>query len=185
MGPGRRYHTDAHHGINGYNNSLAMDFALRAIAAQPLDYLKTVGEGVMLTFIATDRSESYLSLHFTTAPYVTSLTPSMTRDLKLYAHAAQNTHVHQPWAFLMFVYQLPVWFPGIAFFAVVAAGLVLLIMRRRGSGGYAALAWAVAAVNLVVPVAAHELDYRYAISAVPFACLALALSFRRTPDPGR
>jgi hypothetical protein len=31
-------------------------------------------------------------------------------------------------------------------------------------------------VNLVVPIAAHELDYRYALSAVPFACLALGLT---------
>jgi hypothetical protein len=36
-------------------------------------------------------------------------------------------------------------------------------------------------VNLVLPIAAHELDYRYAISAVPFACLALGLTFVRKP----
>ncbi|HEX2819623.1 MAG TPA: hypothetical protein VHO07_05590, partial [Streptosporangiaceae bacterium] len=53
---------------------------------------------------------------------------------------------------------------------------VLLIARWRGWGKYAGLAWAVAVVNLVVPIAAHELDYRYALSAVPFACLALGLA---------
>src|SRR6202044_1924627 len=37
----------------------------------------------------------------------------------------------------------------------------------------------VAVVNLVVPIAAHELDYRYALSAVPFACLAFGLTFGR------
>jgi hypothetical protein len=35
----------------------------------------------------------------------------------------------------------------------------------------------------VVPIAAHELDYRYAISAVPFACLALGLVCIRRPAP--
>jgi hypothetical protein len=60
-------------------------------------------------------------------------------------------------------------------------GLVLLIRRWRGWGRYAFLAWGVAAVNLVLPIAAHELDYRYAISAVPFACLALGLTFIRKP----
>jgi hypothetical protein len=83
----------------------------------------------------------------------------------------------------MFLYQLPVWFPGIVFFGVMASGLVLLIRRWRGWGRYAALAWGVAIVNLVVPIAAHELDYRYAISAVPFACLALGLVFIRKPAP--
>ena len=43
----------------------------RTILDPPLDYLKTVGEGVFLTFFATDRSESYLSDHFTVAPHVT------------------------------------------------------------------------------------------------------------------
>ena len=73
--PGTRH--DAHPGINAYNNKLAMQFAERAIQAQPLDYLKTVGEGVFLTFFATDRSESYLSDHFTVAPHVTTLAPYM------------------------------------------------------------------------------------------------------------
>src|SRR5881396_612345 len=86
-------------------------------------------------------------------------------------------------AYFVFLYQLPVWFPGWVFFLVMASGLVLLIRRWRGPGRYAALAWGVAVVNLVLPIAAHELDYRYAISAVPFACLALGLTFVRKPAP--
>jgi len=141
-----------------------------------------VGEGVFLTFFATDRSEVYLSDHFTVAPHVTTLAPYMKHDEARYAHTTANTHVVQPWAFFMFWYQLPVWFPGWAFFAVVVGGLVLLIARwRRGWGKYAGLAWAVGVVNLVVPIAAHELDYRYALSAVPFACLALGLAFLPKP----
>ena len=81
----------------------------------------------------------------------------------------------------MFLYQLPVWFPGWVFFGVVMAGLVLLIRRWRGWGMYAGLAWGVAVVNLVVPIAAVELDYRYALSAVPFACLAFGLACIKKP----
>ena len=66
----------------------------------------------------------------------------------------------------------------------MAAGLVLLIRRWRGWGACAALAWGVAVVNLVVPIAAVEPDYRYALSAVPFACLALGLACIRKPAPG-
>ena len=178
------YQTDAHPGENTYNNNLAMQFAERAILAQPLDYLKTVGREVMLTFLASDRPETYLSDHFTVAPHVTTLQPYMIHDEKAYAHTTQNTHVHQPWAYLMFWYQLPVWFPGWLFLAVFLAGLGWLIARWRGWGVYAALAWGVGIVNLVVPIAAHELDYRYALSAVPFACLALGLALNRKPAPG-
>ncbi len=181
---GAWYQTDAHPGINAYNNKLATQFAERAILAQPLDYLKTVGEGVFLTFFATDRSESYLSDHFTVAPHVTRPALYMQHDEAGYAHTTSNTHVVQPWAFFMSVYQLPVWFPGWAFFLVMAAGLVLLIRRWRGWGATAALAWGVAVVNLVVPIATVEPDYRYALSAVPFACLALGLACIRKPGPG-
>ncbi len=179
--PGAWWRHDAHPGVNAYNNKLALAFAERAIEAQPLDYLKTVGEGVFLTFFATDRSESYLSDHFTVAPHVTTLAPYMKSFEYRYAHTTSNTHVVQPWAFFMFWYQMPVWFPGVVFCAVLVAGLVLLIRRWRGWGVYAGLAWGVAVVNLVVPIAAHELDYRYALSAVPFACLALGLACIKKP----
>jgi len=179
--PGAWYRHDAHPGINAYNNKLATQFAERAILAQPLDYLKTVGKEVFLTFFATDRSESYLSDHFTVAPHVTTLAPYMKSYEYRYAHTTSNTHVVQPWAYFMFLYQMPVWFPGVVFCAVMVAGLVLLIRRWRGLGVYAGLAWGVAVVNLVVPIAAVELDYRYALSAVPFACLALGLACIRKP----
>ena len=181
---GAWYQHDAHPGINAYNNKLAMQFTARAIEAQPLDYAKTVGEGVFLTFFATDRSQTYLSDHFTVAPHVTTLAPYMKSDEHKYAHTTSNTHVVRPWAFFMFIYQLPVWFPGVVFFAVVVAGLVLLIRRWRGWGRYAGLAWGVAVVNLVLPIAAAELDYRYALSAVPFACLALGLVCIGKPAAG-
>jgi hypothetical protein len=133
----------------------------------------------MVTFLGTDRSQSYLSDHFTVAPHVSTLAPYMKSFEWRYAHTTQNTHVHQPWAYLMFWYQLPVWFPGVAFLAVFAIGLGALLKRWRGWGVYAALAWGVGIVNLVLPIAAHELDYRYALSAVPFACLALGLALNR------
>ncbi len=179
------YRHDAHPGINAYNNNLAMQFAERAIAAQPLDYLKTVGKEVYLTFFASDRPQNYLAMHFTVAPHVNKLAFYMRYWENRYAHARSNTHVVQPWAYFMFLYQAPVWFPGWVFFLVMASGLVLVIRRWRGWGRYAALAWGVAVVNLVLPIAAHEMDYRYAISAVPFACLALGLACIRKPAPGQ
>jgi hypothetical protein len=181
---GAWYRVDAHPGVNTYNNKLAMQFAERAILAQPVDYLKTVGKEVLETFFATDRPTDYLAMQFTVAPHVNPEAAYMRYWENRYAHAKSNTHVVQPWAYFMFWYQQPVWFPGWVFFLVMVGGLVLLIRRWRGWGRYAALAWGVAIVNLVLPIAAHELDYRYAISAVPFACLALGLTFIRKPPPG-
>ncbi|HEY1627528.1 MAG TPA: hypothetical protein VGG16_27430 [Streptosporangiaceae bacterium] len=180
------YEHDAHPGVNAYNDKLAMQFAERAILAQPLDYLKTVGEGVFLTFFATDRPNDYLSDHFTVQPHVHGLAHWMYFWENKYAHTEENTHPHQPWAYLMFWYQSPVWFPGWVFCALFLLGFGFIVKRwRRGWGQYAALAWTVGVVNLVVPIAAHELDYRYALSSVPFACLAFALALNRKPAPGQ
>ncbi len=181
---GAWYRVDAHPGVNSYNNKLAMRFAERAIAAQPGAYLKTVGKEVLETFFTTDRQTDYLAMQFTVTPHVNPEAPYMAYWENRYAYTKENTHLHQPWAYLVFLYQEPVWFPGAVFFFVVVAGLVLLIRRWRGWGRYAFLAWGVAIVNLVLPIAAHELDYRYAISAVPFACVALGLTFIRRPVSG-
>jgi hypothetical protein len=88
----------------------------------------------------------------------------------------------------MFLYQEPVYFPGIVFFGVVIAGFVGLIRKRRqwGWGGPAVLPWALAAVSLVLPALLKESLYRYAMVAIPLACLAAGLGFvrqRQQPSP--
>jgi len=176
---GSWYQHDAHPGVTAYNNSLGTRFALDAIRAQPLGYLKVVARDVMLTFAATDRPETFLSLHFITTPHVATLSHREMAFLGSYAHTTSNTTAVQPWAFFMLEYQLPVYFPGVVFFLVLVAGLAGVIRSWRRWGGAAALPWAAAAINIVVPVALHEYDYRYAISAVPLACLAAGLAFAR------
>ena len=182
--PGTWYMTGAHPGINARNNSRAQQFALAAIMAQPLDYLKVTAKEVLLTFVATDKTSSFLTLHFTEAPHVTHLSPYMKRSLHAYGHTTRNTHAVQPWAFLMYIYQLPVYLPGLAFLLVMLAGLAGVARNWRRWGGPAALPWVLALFDLVVPVALVEYDYRYAISAVPLACLAAGLVFiRQRPVP--
>jgi hypothetical protein len=179
--PDAWYRTDAHPGVNGYNNKLGEQFAIRAVEAQPLAYLKAVGEGVMLTFLDTDRSSSYLSMYFSPGPHVTKLAAYQRHDENLYAHTTRNTHAVQPWAFFMFLYQSPVYFTGIAFFLVMLVGLVGVIRHWRRWGAFAVLPWAVAFIDLVVPIALADRSYRYAISGVPLACLALGLAVARRP----
>ncbi len=181
---------DAHPGINAYNNKLAMRFAIDAIKAQPLDYLRVTGRDVMLTFLATDRPQSILALDFTTKPDLATLPPNYIRDLQRYAHTSSNTHPVQPYAYLLLFYQLPVYFPGFAYFLVITAGLVGVVRswwrRRRPEAGLipwtiVALPWSFAVIIIVVAPALHEYLYRYAISAVPVACLAAGLAFVRRP----
>ena len=180
---------DAHPGFNSYNSKLAMRFAILAIKAQPLDYILTSARDEMLVFLGTDRPLSIQSMSFTTTPRLATPLPSYyAHDLYVYAHTTTNTHPVQPYAYFMFLYQEPVYFPGIVFFGVVIIGFVGLIRKRRqwGWGGPAALPWALAAVSLVLPALLKESLYRYAMVAIPLACLAAGLAFvrqRQQPSP--
>ncbi len=183
--PGAWWRHDAHPGFSTQNNALAMRFALDAIRAQPLDYARTVGKEVALTFLATDRSLTMQTLHFSTRLWVPRLYGSGRRAEQAYAHVTANTRAVQPYAYFLYLYQLPVYFPGIVFLLVLVAGLAGLARRWRDWGGPGALPWAAAVIGIVVPPALHEYDYRFAIAAVPLACLAAGLAFARTPGSGR
>jgi hypothetical protein len=170
---------DAQPGVNAYNNQLGTRFALAAIKAQPLDYLRVTARGVLLTFLATDRPNDYLSLNFTSGPDVYPLPANYLSYLRAYAHVSTDTHPVQPYAYFMYLYQLPVWFPGVAYFVVMLIGLGGVLRQWRRWGGPAALPWAAAVIGIVVPVALAQYLYRYAITAVPLACLAAGLAFAR------
>ncbi len=181
--PGAWWRHDAHPGFNAANNALALHFALDAIRAQPASYVRTVASGVMLTFIATDRTLNVRQLHFTATPDVARLDRSQRRHLEAYGHVGSDTHPVEPWAYFLYLYQQPVYFPGVVFGLVLAAGLAGAIRQWRRGGGPPALPWAVAALGIVVPVAVHEYHYRYAITVIPAACLAAGLAFARHPGP--
>ncbi len=177
---------DADPGINSTNNALAMRFAIDAIRAQPLDYLRVVSRDVLLTLVATDRARGANTLQFKAKPDVAALPSYYARDFREYAHTTSNTHLVQPYAYLLFVYQIPVYVPGMAFLAVLIVGLVGVVRNRRRWGGPGALPWAAAVLSIVLPAALAEDLYRYVIIAVPLACLAAGFAFVRPatePDP--
>jgi hypothetical protein len=181
--PGAWWRHDAHRGFNAANNGLALHFALDAIRAQPAGYARTVASGVLLTFLATDRTLNVRQLHFTPAPDVAGLDRSQRRHLEAYGHVSSDTHPVEPYAYFLYLYQEPVYFPGLAFGLVLVAGLAGALRQWRRGGGPPVLPWAVAAVGIVVPVAVHEYHYRYAITVIPVACLAAGLAFARPPRP--
>ena len=175
---------DAHPGINAYNDKLGERFAIDAIKAQPLDYLRVAARDVALVFLTTDRPQEHETMTFTTAPHIAKLPSYYVSDLREYAHTTENTHPVQPYAYFLLLYQQPVYFPGLVFLFVVIAGLVGVIRRWRRWGGPQMLPWALATVSIAAPALLTQSLYRYTIVAIPLACLAAGLAFaRQEPRP--
>jgi hypothetical protein len=178
------WRNDKYPGFNSYNNKLAMHFAIDAIEAQPLDYVRSVASNVMLVFVQNDRPLSQSTMSFTVTPHVTTLPSFYAADEYRYAGTRSNTYLAQPFAYFLLLYQEPVYFTGLMFFAVVVAGLVGVIRKWRTPGRLgriAALPWALAAASIVLPAMLTQSLYRYTIVAIPLACIAAGLAFVR-PD---
>jgi hypothetical protein len=177
-------------------NGLAQKFAIKAIEAQPADYLKVTFDDTWRSFYwprsvfpnAATYDEylfGYRSLKISQSPTYGYPSPAA-----YYEQGNALTRVVNPYAGLLRVYQRYFWLPGTVYGLILLAGLVGLVWRwRRGPVGPAAfLAWASSVALIVVPAATAEFDYRYVTTAVPFGCLALALALgkfkRDEPSPG-
>jgi len=168
---------DAHPGINAYNNSLAMQFAVRAIEAQPFAYARVVGENVALTFLTTDRPLGVSDMTFTRYPRIARLPAAYQDDIRAYAGTTSNTTAVFPYAYFMLLYQQPVYFPGVIFLLIVLAGLYFVVRDWRQLGGPQLLPWGLAAASILLPAMLTQSLYRYTIVAIPLSCLALGLGF--------
>lgn len=153
------------------NNALARSFALRAIAAQPLDYARAVVGDVSLTF------------HWTPARHPRRVTPAygfarnddpppdnwlVRAGLRAYGLRAERYRSVEPYAGFLRGYQYPAYLRG-----PMLGAILLLGLRRRSL-----LPWGVAAGLLVLPVAVLDFDHRYVLPVVPVACLAAGLGYR-------
>ena len=166
-------------GFTAHNNQLGLDFALNAIKAQPLGYLRSAGADVALIFTGTDRPLDQFGMNFTPRPRIATLPGYYQHYLHDYAGTTENTHAVYPYARWLFDYEQPAWFPGLLFLLVVLTGLAGVLADWRRLGGEQLLPWALAAVIIVSPALLTQTLYRYAIAAVPLACLAAGLSFLR------
>lgn len=174
---------DAHPGFNAYNDKLGRQFALAAIRAQPLDYLRVSARDIAMLFLSNDRPQTHETMSFTVRPHIPVLPSYYRTDISRYAGTTSNTHPVQPYAYFLFLYQLPVYFPGFVFLLVVVTGLAGVVRNWRRWGGPAALPWGLAVTSIVVPALITQDLYRYAMVAIPFACVAAGLAFTRVP-PG-
>ena len=180
-------------------NSLAMSFALRAIAAQPLGYLTAVLHDVSLSFdwnipphpsaLMTRRYEfGYATEHWISPGAVLVPGHTVASDQRAYG-GATATRAVQPFAGWLVSYQRVFYLRGTLLAAVLAVGLGGIARRCRGAwrvaggqwGGPGLYPWLAAVTMLVAPVLTADYSERYVLIAIPLACLAAGLAFARPP----
>ena len=185
-------------------NSLAMKFALRAIAAQPLGYLAAVLHDTSLAFgwnipahpsaLMTRRYEfGYATDQWISPGAVLVPGHTVAADQLAYGGAA-STRAVQPFAGWLVSYQRVAYLRGTLLAAVLSVGLGGIVRRCRGDrrrdggewGGPGLYPWLAAVTVLTAPVLTADYSERYVLIAVPLACLAAGLAFTRpTATPAR
>jgi hypothetical protein len=164
-------------------NNLAQQFAVKAIEAQPLAYAQAAFDDTWRSFDwpravfpnAATYDEYLFGYHSLSIPG--SPIYGFPSTSAYYEQGNASTQVIGPFAGIIRVYQRYVWLPGTVFGLILLAGLVALIWRWRRGGRDALLPWLSSLALIVTPAVTAEFDYRYVTTAVPFACLALALAF--------
>jgi hypothetical protein len=183
-------------------NALALNFALRAIAAQPGGYVTAVAHDFALSF-AWNRPvhpDAGIVDRYQFSDAATAWVPATMRtpgggtvagDQAAYdAGRPAPTRAVQPFASWLVSYQRYVYLPGTLLGVILLVGLAAIITRWliRGPGGRrpppgAGLSWTFAVTILLVPAMTADFDLRYLVPAVPAACLAAALAFAPRAGP--
>jgi hypothetical protein len=166
----------------GYNG-LARSFALRAIAAQPLDYLGEVARDTAIAFSWTPiahPARTTPAFGFTHGRWPLPDQPLVGKVQREYDPDLRGAESVSPYADFLVAYQYAAYLRGPLLGAILLLGGVAAVRRP----GVALLPWAVAAGLLIGPVAVLDFDHRYVLPVVPVACLAAALAFSPRNGPG-
>ncbi|MEW1841338.1 hypothetical protein AB0392_25640 [Nonomuraea angiospora] len=166
------------------HNDLARAFALRAIAAQPLDYLREVVRDTSLAFtwepVAHPKRMSPTTAFQRGSWPLPSGQPLVDQVRKEYDPDIRGMRSVEPFASVLAAYPYPWFLHGTLFGVLLLAGGAGAVLRPRR----ALLPWSFAVFLLVAPVAALDFDHRYVLPAIPVACVAAALAVRRpVPRP--
>jgi hypothetical protein len=190
--------------VSATSDALMENFAIRAVAAQPLSYLHVIIDGLVLAVQPVHHpypsAGTVYDYYFHRTPQKVpdrSWIPGATaqQDIRAYGHASIS-RVVKPFAFAMAAYQRVFWLYGPLFGLIMILGLGRFVRVTRRDGwrisirprrdGPSMMPWAAAVVLLVTPIAIADFDYRYLLPVVPFACLAAGLAFAGpTIRPGR
>ncbi|MEV0236715.1 phospholipid carrier-dependent glycosyltransferase [Nonomuraea sp. NPDC050786] len=158
------------------HNDLARSFALRAIAAQPLDYLREVARDTSLAFTWKPVAHPQRMTPSTAFPRGAWPLPSgyalIDQVRNDYGPDIRGMRSVEPFASVLAAYPYPWFLHGTLFGVLLLAGGVGAVARRCP----VVLPWSFAMFLLVAPVAALDFDHRYVLPAIPVACVAAALT---------
>lgn len=174
-------------------NSIGTNFAMRAITAQPLDYLGTVARSFWDDFLPppsiharsvvqrnlAQHQERYLF------PAPRPPPPRAARVFASYDPGHVGLRVVQPYAGWVRAYQRYVVAPGPLLGVLVLAGLGGLIVAWRRFGGPGLLPWLAAFGLMAFSAAVVEPNQRYLVNYVPLLCVAAAMGVQQMVGAAR
>ncbi|MFJ2031304.1 hypothetical protein [Streptosporangium sp. NPDC087985] len=167
---------------------LAGDFALQAIKAQPLDFLRAGLADVAHIFDWTRR------VYPTPGPQSAYIFPETARPLPkgvasqgrtaeeltvAYQGTSGAPSLAEPYAGWLRAYQAYGFLRGPFVAVILLIGLAGVLTRWRRLGGTVLMPWATGTMLLVLPPLIAAFDHRYVVPALPLVCLAAGLAFSR------
>lgn len=178
-----------------YADRLGRSFALRAIRAQPLAYLRTAARYFWMDFlpppsisspdvVTRNRAHHLREFTFPGGP-PRQASARAVRVFSRYDPAGPGLHKVQPYAGWIRAYQRYLIVPGPLLAAIVLAGLAGLVVAWRRFGGPALLPWLVGLCLLAAPAALAESYPRYLVADIPPLCVAAALGTRQLAEAAR
>ncbi|RBQ17730.1 hypothetical protein DP939_22935 [Spongiactinospora rosea] len=154
---------------------LAARFALRAILAQPLDYLWNVTQDTSIAFALTPIAHpkrTTPAYGFGLGSWVTPDNPLLDSVRERYDPAIGTLRSVDPYASILVRYQYVGYLHGPLKLLIVLVGTAGLVCRPRR----ALVPWAAGMFLLVGPVMVLDFDHRYVLPAIPLLSLAAALA---------
>jgi len=169
-------------------NSLATDFSLRAIEAQPAAYLATVWHSTFETFAVRRDSNpdgQSQSAYMFPAAAPESLRALATASREIYGDgydynggADPSTKLVSPYAGVIRAYQGFMVLPGPLLALIVLVGGIGVVLCWRRLGGPALMPFLVGVVLIITPAATADYNARYVVASIPAFCIAAALGLR-------